>query len=129
MQFCFLACKNDGLEPLNDFRNSAKITTRTCDPGSLSESNGRIVFDDIESFLQTLSFLNCATESEITDWSGNLSSMTAQKALREFNDLTSSETTSDLQFSTAMENYEDKVKIWTNSDGDYEIDELFPVFR
>ena len=122
----FIQCAKDEALVID---KSQKINTRTCSPGSLTESNGRIVFDDLDAFQETIDYLNCASSSDVINWSDNLTTVTAGKALRDFEDLTVGSTVTDGQYSDALDSYSGKIKISTNSDGDYETDELFPIFN
>lgn len=122
----FYRCSEDsGLSS----EDSPTVTNRTCEAGSYSIDNGRIVFDDSTEFQQTLEFLSCASVNDIEEWADEIEIETAGKAYREIVDLLYDDELSDLEFSGYLEEYEDKVsvtQVYEDGTTSYNIQPLFP---
>ena len=125
----FYQCTREQIvAPIKPETNS-EITVRTCLPGSYSVSNGRIVFSDRDDYQDMLDFLECASVSDIEDWSDDFTLETAGKSYRDFWDAVSDPNLTESGYGSLKTSYQNKVKFTTNSDGDDEFAPKFQVFE
>jgi hypothetical protein len=111
--FPLVQCSNDLAKQPNDLDT---ITSRTeCEPGSYSIVHGRIVFEDVAAYIQTLYFLDCASESAIDDWSREFELETAGKAYRDFYALVCDDELDGEEFGNLKDEYEGKLSFTTVS--------------
>lgn len=100
-----------------------------CEPGSYSIVDGRIYFPTKDDFNNTVEFLSCASQTDIEDWRDDLQIETSAIALIEFLEATCCDTTATAQdYEEIKEEFEGRVKTWTNGSGEEEVDLKYIFF-
>jgi hypothetical protein len=102
------------------------IQNRTCEPGTYTISDGRLVFDDDYEFIKTVEFLSCSSLSEVDEWSREFELETAGKAYRDFMELVSDDELTDEEYDDLRYEYHGKILI-TNLDSTDNFKPLYPA--
>ena len=83
-----------------------------CMPGSYSEGEDLIQFENTTEFINTLNFFSCASAEEINVWRSTLSTYTSKKAYLDFKEEAALDKVNSFEQLQAIENqYQDKIKL------------------
>lgn len=125
MSSLLIACSNEDLNE-NNF-SSPTIETRSRSLGVYTVENGRVKFNTTEEFMNTIKYLQNATEVELNTFRNSISIETPAKSYMAFSNAIDDENLTKEELDSIEQQYASKLKITLNGEGEKEVNLKFDI--